>query len=201
MSSVVKSSGILGVDTPAPIMERFGPGDWDLLHLRSFAIRTHQDKLDFIQFFYFVINTLKCGKCINHANQYNRDHPIEAYIDDLPQHVWKFHNAVNKRLGKEEISFEAACQLYEPRVEKYLSSVSSTKATNKARNTPLGFQKSTQEGECATCGNSARSTPNNNTVGVLPSPRKVVNRDNKFSFRYSVNGKQNKITATDFTPL
>lgn len=191
-----------GWNKPAPIMEKDGPGKWDIMHLKTFAINSHQDKLDFIELFYFIINTLKCANCVGHANMYVTAHPIEAHIDNLAEYMVDFHNAVNERLGKPVIPFEEARNMYIPRLREVMMRNPDIITAGKARganpvpketvvrNTTRPVRKesnhSSDDKPCETCGKEPKGSLSNN---------------HKFTVNYTINGKPAKVSATDFTPM
>jgi len=220
-----------GWETPAPIMEKDGPGKWDIMHLKTFAISSYQDKLDFIELFYFIIDTLKCGNCVNHANMYVTAHPIEAYIDNLAEYMVDFHNAVNKRLGKSEVSYENAKEMYTTRLRDYMirkTALNNTMKPNHVAKTTTGpvvtkenvvvnstrpvTRPVTRTTTRPITGARAVQQESNNMVNDKPCETCGANSGNsttgsgrstgkKFTVNYSVNGKTTKVSATDFTPM
>jgi hypothetical protein len=56
------------------------------------------------------INHLPCETCLNHAKTYLRSYPPET--QDPPIWAWRFHNNVNRRLNKPEISWDQYRELY-----------------------------------------------------------------------------------------
>jgi FAD-linked sulfhydryl oxidase len=59
------------------------------------------------------ISRLPCEECRNHATVYVGEHPLDLANSDAFQMWWfTFHNAVNVRLKKPEISYTTYYELY-----------------------------------------------------------------------------------------
>lgn len=92
-----------------------GPGIWWTLHLSSLNATTEERKTEFRRLLTDVLANLWCKKCRLHASKYIADNPIEEYTQlahGYFTYMWNFHNTVNKRLGKDEITWETAYKLY-----------------------------------------------------------------------------------------
>lgn len=101
-----------------------GPGTWNLLHRVSFKARNRQQQLSFIELTKETCYGFSCGTCKGHCTEYIKNHPLEEYLDVLVDingeliaigmfvWTWKFHNAVNARIGKPIMSWETAYNLY-----------------------------------------------------------------------------------------
>ena len=83
------------------------------MHIDSFNAKTYEQKITSANTIARLITTFPCGKCRKHATEYASHHPLIHPINDgeqlsLFRWVWKFHNTVNERIGKQTISFEDA---------------------------------------------------------------------------------------------
>ena len=59
------------------------------------------------------IENLPCPECRGHSMEYISENPVDlSSSQSLQVWVWRFHNAVNKRLGKALLPFAAYSQLY-----------------------------------------------------------------------------------------
>ncbi len=89
----------------------WGPGTWNTIHLTA-AWATSIERAEFYyQWLKLIISNLPCGECRNHAAEYMVHNPTEE-AEDLFLHAWRFHNAVNKRLGKPEMDYNTAAERY-----------------------------------------------------------------------------------------
>lgn len=65
----------------------------------------------------YQVDNLICGDCVPHAQKYIQENPPE---DEIPSiWTWRFHNAVNRRLGKPEMNWDTYKDIYliqKPRV-------------------------------------------------------------------------------------
>lgn len=89
----------------------FGPGMWTTIHLLAFNATSKNDQLQFIKTMKIIINNIPCHTCRGHAIEYINTHKMEDYLKDeygMFLYTWKFHNAVNKRLGKDIMSYDMA---------------------------------------------------------------------------------------------
>ena len=93
----------------------FGLKYWSFLHSSclSFANEpTQEDRQRKEALLTAFFRDVPCTKCRNHAAEYYRDSPPDFYNRrTLFTWSWIFHNFVNRRLGKEEISFDEALRL------------------------------------------------------------------------------------------
>lgn len=101
-----------------------GPGHWNIIHRRSYNARTHAQQVQFIDFMHEVCEGFPCTVCKGHCVEYIKNHPLEDYIDQTVEiagtqlvlglfiWTWKFHNAVNARIGKPIMSWDTAYGIY-----------------------------------------------------------------------------------------
>jgi hypothetical protein len=102
----------------------FGPGYWILLHDMSIRANTMAEKKHLARILTNLTFTFPCLKCREHMKAYVKSHPLEPVVNsklfkddngvDISffVYLWRFHNAVNKRLGKAEVKFEDAFAFY-----------------------------------------------------------------------------------------
>lgn len=92
--------------------KKFYSGIWHVIHLTA-AWATSEPKIKFfIEWIHEVIQEkLPCEECRGHMKRYLEEHPPGAEVNMFVW-SWKFHNAVNTRLGKETFDFETAKKLY-----------------------------------------------------------------------------------------
>lgn len=98
----------------------WGNGVWFTLHLLAITSTNQKETIKTIK---LILHSLPCEMCRTHALEYLSRYPIEDYIgvkmhnvDKLGLFVWtfKFHNAVNYRLGKQTMEWDVAYNLYSP---------------------------------------------------------------------------------------
>lgn len=95
---------------------KWGPRGWNWLHVT--AINYPQDptlaeaRLAFRRIWNFITH-LPCAECRAHAVQFVLRHPPDlSSTFGLQAWVWRFHNAVNYRLGKRVIPYEEYLAVY-----------------------------------------------------------------------------------------
>jgi len=101
-----------------------GPGTWNVIHRIAFKARIHDKQIIFIELMKEICYGFTCIVCKDHCTEYIKNHPMEEYIDVLVDingecipigmfvWTWKFHNAVNARLGKPIMSWDTVYNLY-----------------------------------------------------------------------------------------
>lgn len=111
-----------------------GPGTWDLMHKKAFKVWSKQAQEDFCEFVRQICYDFNCSVCRGHCTEYIEKNPPEEYIGvkvmvdgkALPLALfawtWKFHNAVNSRLGKPLMSWDTAYSIYSTNEIKACSS-------------------------------------------------------------------------------
>ena len=102
----------------APVMtkDQWGPRGWDWLHTTAIGYAHEPTDLEKRAMFYRIwnfVSHLPCAECRGHATRYVAAAPPDlgdTYA--LQAWAWKFHNAVNARLGKRLVSYEEYQRLY-----------------------------------------------------------------------------------------
>ena len=98
-------------------------GIWFQQHLLAFNVKTVEDGKQFVKQFLWIIRNLPCPSCTRHSIEYLRSHPIDScirmtsvrdnfHVSELFYYIYKFHNDVNKTLGKREPSYSNICETY-----------------------------------------------------------------------------------------
>ena len=100
---------------PSP-KKTWGPRGWNWLHVLAIsypaAPTLEEGRVAFRRIWNFV-NNLPCPECRYHATRYVFQHPPDlSGTYALQSWVWEFHNAVNRRLGKKEISYSEYLAVY-----------------------------------------------------------------------------------------
>jgi len=86
-------------------------GTWKAIHdTASWSSQTADKTRLFSSWIRYQINQLLCETCLNHAKSYLRSHPPEGENPSIWS--WRFHNEVNRRLGKPEMELERYKELY-----------------------------------------------------------------------------------------
>jgi hypothetical protein len=99
----------------------WGPAVWTMIHVVAASYPDHYDKAvakHFRAFIYALTRILPCGECRVHLRR-NLDviDPIDNYFQNnerLFLWTWKLHNRVNVMLGKAELPYNNAVQIYSP---------------------------------------------------------------------------------------
>lgn len=105
-----------------------GPGVWYVIHSIAYYANTLADQKNAIKTITFICEHFPCEKCRGHAQKYIKENPMENNLMKEKKELslflwtWKFHNAVNYRIGKHIMSWEVAIQLYAPSKEPKLCS-------------------------------------------------------------------------------
>jgi hypothetical protein len=95
-----------------------GPGTWHIIHTKAFLAKGDELKRHFIHFMKNEIQpNLNCAECREHCYSYISSTNMEDYINKKDKDgndiglffwTWEFHNAVNKRINKQQISWDDA---------------------------------------------------------------------------------------------
>jgi hypothetical protein len=91
--------------------DKYGPGIWFMLHLTAAHATTQPLKESFISNVSVLGENFPCENCRHHFAAYVKEHPLAQYVAidrGLFRWTWEFHESVNKRLGKQHVSFEDA---------------------------------------------------------------------------------------------
>lgn len=91
--------------------EIWGPGRWQSIHVTAAWANTPDKVKIFNMWIRDQIEHLPCEDCRNHAREYIQYNPPD-HAEDPFIWSWRFHNAVNRRLGKPEIEYNIAKELY-----------------------------------------------------------------------------------------
>ena len=86
-------------------------GRWESIHITGAWSDTPQKQAFFCSWIRDQIEHLPCQDCINHAREYLTNDPPEK-TDDTFVWTWRFHNTVNRRLGKAEMPYKTAREIY-----------------------------------------------------------------------------------------
>jgi hypothetical protein len=92
-----------------------GPGGWSAIHVGAINAKTLEEKKDFIKWMKKYCETFRCHNCSQHCTKYIKEHPLEDFIDEdvgMFRWSWLFHNAVNSRLGKNQVDWDTAYNMY-----------------------------------------------------------------------------------------
>lgn len=97
-----------------------GPGTWNVIHTLAYNAKTKEDKECFIKQMNLICKQFPCETCRGHCKQYIKENPMEDYLNVVTEGkklglftwTWKFHNAVNFRIGKPNLSWEMALHIY-----------------------------------------------------------------------------------------
>lgn len=98
-----------------------GPGAWTLLEAEALEARTYQQQVEYAKYVRRTQKNFPCTHCKKHFADYLVYDPPEKSIDPndryaMARWIWKFHNAVNKRLGKPFYDWNTFIGKHEPDV-------------------------------------------------------------------------------------
>lgn len=91
--------------------KEFGNGTWITSHLIAAWSISNKNPAIFCNCFRFIVSELPCDECRKHATNYLNSHPPE-HSPNCFNWLWEFHNFVNKRLNKPEITLAEADKLF-----------------------------------------------------------------------------------------
>lgn len=103
------------------LTEIVGPGTWDTAQRMASEAITPEKKREFRSFLDFLSRRYPCEVCRSHIKKYITQNPITDYDSmrdskgrdiGYAYYMWKFHNAVNKRLGKPHFEWEKFSAIY-----------------------------------------------------------------------------------------
>ena len=93
-----------------------GPGMWFAIHTLAAQARTDKEKKDVIHHIRCLQNKFPCAECKGHFGTYLASHPPEETIGKGSESLFawtvNFHNAVNHRLKKPQLSYEEAKSIF-----------------------------------------------------------------------------------------
>jgi len=92
-------------------------GVWITCHKKAELHDHVGDRQGFVTYIKWLASVFWCDECAGHFRQYLRENPPE---DDfyMSVYMFKFHNAVNKRLNRPEMTWETYVELYRTHPEK-----------------------------------------------------------------------------------
>lgn len=91
--------------------KEWGPGRWQSIHVTAADVDTSEKFKFFCSWVRNQIEHLPCQECVDHAKEYLKSNPPEK-AEDAFIWAWRFHNAVNRRLGKPEMEYTTVKQIY-----------------------------------------------------------------------------------------
>lgn len=101
-----------------------GPGKWHDIHQVAWEAQNKIGKEHFVSFMNNLCEKFPCSTCRSHCKEYMQNHPMKNYEDVLVEvgndrlslglfvWAWKFHNAVNARLNKPQMSWDTCYNMY-----------------------------------------------------------------------------------------
>lgn len=93
-----------------------GPGIWYKMHLDGVWADTDEKKRCVIDQIKYLQANFPCGECKEHFADYIRTHPLELTLGKSPESLFlwtfNFHNAVNYRLKKPQVSYDDAKKIF-----------------------------------------------------------------------------------------
>jgi hypothetical protein len=109
-----------------------GPGIWYAIHSMAAWAKTKEQKTFAVEIIKHYQRNFPCGECKGHFGNYIETHPLEPVINDSNEEslfLWTFtfHNAVNHRLKKPQVSYEDAKNIFYSNSEFCMSDCSETK--------------------------------------------------------------------------
>jgi hypothetical protein len=91
--------------------KEWGPGRWQSIHVTAAWADTSEKFKMFCTWIRDQLTHLPCEECTKHALAYLESNPPEK-SEDAFMWSWRFHNSVNRRLGKQEMEYTTAKQIY-----------------------------------------------------------------------------------------
>ena len=91
---------------------------WSVMHAVSFTFPlnpTNEDVEAYRSFYESLARTIPCRICGAHFGQIIQEHPVDTRsMTQLSKWVVDAHNIVNKKLHKQEMSYQSVVELYLP---------------------------------------------------------------------------------------
>jgi len=95
------------------VQDKYGPGIWFVIHLMSYKTDKDQTlRRSFFTYIHALADNFPCGECRGHFKNYLSNNPPEK-SNELFKWSWEFHNTVNKRLGKQVLTYEEAIKPFQ----------------------------------------------------------------------------------------
>lgn len=99
------------------VKKYYGPGYWAVMHIDAHNATTFSEKNRTASTIVRMISTFPCKTCREHGITYAANNPLIHAVNDTDplsvfRWVWRFHNAVNRKIGKAEISLDYAINLW-----------------------------------------------------------------------------------------
>lgn len=103
-----------------------GPGTWDFLTRLAVKAVNSKLELEFKRELTEACEGYPCHVCAGHCKEYMKNHPVDKYFGMFIMvngqkvmigmfiWIWKFHNAVNARLGKPIMDWDTAYNTFYP---------------------------------------------------------------------------------------
>lgn len=120
--SSAKSGSASGSGPQKTFVEIIGPGYWYDIHHMARRATTEETKYRFLDRMNYLRGEYPCNKCRPHIGEFMDVHPIRQFWNlrhgktgeeiGMFKWSWMFHNAVNSRLGKPNVDFDTAYNLY-----------------------------------------------------------------------------------------
>lgn len=93
-----------------------GPGLWYSIHSITANAKTPEEKKDAIRYIRNLQSNFPCGECKIHFGNYLSTHSPESTLNGNEESLFlwsfNFHNAVNHRLKKPQVSYEDAKKIF-----------------------------------------------------------------------------------------
>tara|TARA_B100001094_G_scaffold307187_1_gene338675 strand:+ start:697 stop:1116 length:420 start_codon:yes stop_codon:yes gene_type:complete len=92
----------------------WGPPLWKKIH--QFSMVYNPETNNSTEFINHIKRVIPCNNCKKHIEEYVEKHDIvqsSKSREELQKYFFKFHNAVNKRLNKKQISYHQFLTLYD----------------------------------------------------------------------------------------
>ncbi len=116
--SDLKTRGECELQMTVVLLAGLGPHYWYMLHNMSLNYQMNPTRVArqkmraFVEVLPYL---LPCRNCSEHAKEFMASADLDKALTNrktLFTFMWNFHNHVNKRLGKPEMSFNDALQMY-----------------------------------------------------------------------------------------
>lgn len=91
--------------------KEWGNGRWQSIHVTAAWVDTTDKFKTWCSWIKNQVKNLPCPDCVKHAEEYVKANPPES-AEDAFIWSWRFHNTVNSRLGKPQMEYATAKQLY-----------------------------------------------------------------------------------------